>query len=156
MPDDSVELEVTDVTFKFSPVAGTFVPAGQSPQNGTLFTPSTNDKEDAKKRGTNVRVTVWDRALTTVEQAKTIYSRYSQHQEVVAYGLALVDVMTIKKLCKNERLRIVHDPLPVNEGPGHDGHCGFEGLNRQPNENKKAHKTLLDELAQRCFAITRL
>jgi hypothetical protein len=152
MPDET-PLEDTDFVFKFYPPPEAFIPGGQSTQNWMLFNPSSNDKEDAKKRGTNVRVTVWDPARATVEQAKRIYG---QQHEVIAYGLALIDVTIMRQLCKTERLQIIRDPLPEEAGPGHDGHCGFEGLDRPSGAGKKAHKTLLDELAQRCFAVARL
>lgn len=153
MSDGAPELEDSEIVFRFGPPPDAFVPSGQNLKNWNLFNPSSSDKEDAQRRGTNVRVTVWDLALTTAEQAKKIWD---QHREVAAYALGLVDVFAIRELCRKERLRIVRDPLPPSAGSGYEGHCGFEGLDRQPGENKKAYKTLLDELAQRCFEIARM
>lgn len=153
MSDGAPELEGSEIVFRFGPPPDTFVPSGQNPKNANLFIPSSIDKEDARQRGINVRVTVWDLALATAEQAKKIWA---QDREVSAYALGLVDVFAIRELCRKDRLRIVRDPLPPSAGAGCEAHCGFEGLDRQRGEDRKDHKTLLDELAQRCFEIARM
>jgi hypothetical protein len=153
MADDDVELGSSDVVFRFHRVRNAFVPTGQNIQNGELFTPSSIDKSEAEKNGTTVQLTVWDLAWTTLEQAKRIWG---QEADAIAFGLALADVLEIRQFCNRQSLRVLRDPLPQDAGPGHAGHCGFEGLEKQPGENKRVLKTLRDELAQRCFAIKTL
>jgi hypothetical protein len=152
MPTQDLELDASGAVFRFFDPSA-FVPTGQSTQNGGLFIPSRQDKEEAERRGTNVRLTVWDINKTTFEQAKRIWGKNVQ---TIAYGIAVVDVMKIREVCKNPRLRILSDPLPEEHGPGHDGHCGFEGLDRLLGEEKKAYKTLRDVLAQHAFELARL
>lgn len=147
------ELDASETVFRFYPANDAFIPNGQNRQNGGIFIPSSQDKIEAERRGINVRLSVWDIALTTCEQAKRIWGK---RDVVVAYGMAVVDVLTIRDLCSRERLRVVHDPLPEHQGLGHDGHCGFEGLDRLPGEEKKALKTLRDVLAQHCFVLAQL
>ncbi len=152
MPPD-VELQSTDSVFKLVPSEDRFVPAGQKFPIGSVFEPSSNDKRDAQDRNTNVRLTVWDLELTTFREAKEIWSRAVA---CIAYGLSVADVLELRAICKLERWRVVRDPLPETAGPGHGGHCGFEGLDRAPGQKRTAYKTLLDELAQRCFELARL
>lgn len=153
MSSQSPELDASEAVFRFVDLTSAFVPAGQNTRNGGIFTPSSQDKKEAQRRGTSVRLTVWDLNITTYEQAKSIWGKNVQ---AVVYGIGVVDIITIREVCKKDRLRIVRDPLPADRGSGHDGHCGFEGVDRLPGEEKKAYKTLRDVLAQHCFEIVRL
>ncbi|MGO9059199.1 MAG: hypothetical protein ACLQU2_17695 [Candidatus Binataceae bacterium] len=147
------ELEATDAVFKLVPLQERFIPRGQKFPIGKIFEPSSGDKEDARLRNTNVRLTAWDLAISSFQQAKIIWGRRGR---VVVYGLGVVDVLQLRDFCKRERLRIVRDPLPESAGDGHKGHCGFEGLDRQEGENRLIWRTLLDGLAQRCFELGQL
>jgi len=48
---------------------------------------------------------------------------------------------------------VLWDPLPPSLGPGHDAHCGIEGLDRPPKGNRIAYKNFLDVVAQEAVRI---
>lgn len=75
MLTEGTELGTNESVFRFFPETSAFIPNGQSTQNGGIFTPSSQDKEEAQRRGQNVRLTVWDIAVTTCEQAKRIWGK---------------------------------------------------------------------------------
>ncbi len=105
----------------------------------TDFVPSTEEKELAKASGTEPLVSVFDEELTTLGQAKKIYSRPS-----AGFGL---NVEALRRIAvpgaeDNSHLRVVRDPLTGHEAslPGAEGHCGILGLKRQRGVPKKAYK----------------
>lgn len=150
MPDEAPELGAAEAVFKLVPLAEQFIPTGAKFPNWVVFDPTSRDKNDAATRGTAVRLTVWDLASTEFQEAKVVWRHVG---DSVAYGLGVVDVLNLRELCKRPRLRVVRDP---EGGGGHAGHCGFEGLDHLPGEDRKSRKTLLDEIAQRCFELARL
>jgi hypothetical protein len=150
MSGDASELDASQVVFKLVPLTEKFIPPDQKFPNWAVFDPTQRDKDDASARGTAVRLTVWDLALTEFKDANAIWGHSG---DSVIYGLGAVDVWELREQCKRERLRIVRDP---EGGSSHPGHCGFEGLDHLPGENRRSRKTLLDEIAQRCFEIARM
>ena len=123
-----------------------FIPQGQSGFNGEAFTPSDTDKKDADELGTPVRVSVWETTVTTVEQARA----FRGGMPCRAFRLQVSEVLSVRAKWPNEaaRLRVVHDPLPKGDGPGADGHCGIEGLDRPPGVGRLVFKAIRDELAR--------
>lgn len=125
-----------------------FIPPGYSLPTGDAFEPSTDDKEEARKRAQPVRVSVWDLELTTVEQAKA----FRASEQLLAFDLMVQDVIDVRQLFNCHRLRVVADPFDVSQ-PGAYGHCGIEGLDRQKGEDRKTYRATLDELAKRAKPI---
>lgn len=123
-----------------------FIPRGAILPTWEAFNPSSEDKEEARRRGCDPRVSVWDSELTTVEQAQA----FRRDTECKPYWLRVEDIHAVGAFAAVRRLRVVADPLP-EEKPGAAGHCGIEGLHRKDGESKKDWKTLLDKLAQKCM-----
>jgi hypothetical protein len=144
------ELDVGSTVFRLVRDEERYIPIGSSFPNGEAFAPSSADKSEAQQRGCPIRVSVWDRARSTVAQARAIYQGKVL---TVAYALYVRDIAALRVALDRPRLRVVRDELPTDE-PGADGHCGIEGLDRLSGESRQATKTLLDELARRAFAIT--
>ena len=120
-----------------------FVPNEWQP-DWSILNPSTGDKEHARLHKKPVRVSVWDDARTTIEQARgfragpTIVLRFSVQ--------VILDVASATG-CS---MHVVYDPLepPHDEQPGADGHAGIEGLERGPEENKPKWKERLSTITQ--------
>ncbi len=145
------ELDPQKVVFRLFSL--NFVPDGQRYPNGEAFAPSDVDKADAKKRGIPIRVSVWDRDMTTPLQAKSIWGI---NKPAIAFALRVSDVIQLRTDRGWSRLSIVSDPLEDSDIPGAEGHCGFEGLDRMKGEPRIEYKTLLDEVAQLCSEIDRV
>ena len=142
-----------------------FIPTGQAFPNGTAFEPSRDDEREATERDHPVRVSVWNRALTTprqaAEQRVAAQARRGMASEAADYGvfaLGVGDVLAAAAWCEaqglgadlRERVRVVHDPLEPEDGPGWEGHAGIEGLDRPTGSQKVLFKALRDEIARRC------
>lgn len=149
MPD--VELAHTAVTLRLVPDEPRFIPEGARFPNSLAIEPTTEDKRDAKERSTPIRVSVWDRARTSVAQACAC-RRTDKRQR--GYSLPVSGVARIRDDFSNERLRVIEDPLEeLRDKPGGDGHCGIEGLDRAPGQNRVEWRDMLDELLQHCTEI---
>lgn len=121
-----------------------FVPEGWEPTWQQL-NPSSEDEEHARKRDGPVRVSVWDDALTTIEQARSF-----RHGPTLVLRLTVQDVHDIAQ-AKKRALGVVYEPLdpPDDARLGAAGHAGIEGLKRSPGEAKLAWRTVLNDLAGR-------
>jgi len=122
-----------------------FVPAGMRFPTGDAFRPSEADKKEAEERLAPVRVSVWDLAFTTVQQARAFRTTDEGHR---AFALQVAAVMKVQAQMREPRLRVVADPRPDHDGPGAIGHCGIEGLDRPPQGKKVLQRALLDALAR--------
>lgn len=140
------DLEASDVVIRLvvpSAVAP-YVPPGQPEIVGDHFHPSTEDEKDAALTGKPIRVTVWDSARTSVEEARTIHGR----SDTFPGWLRVTDVNQVRELESAPRLRVVRCPL-IEPLPGSNGHCGIEGLDRRHGETRPKYKSIRDALAAR-------
>jgi hypothetical protein len=114
-----------------------FTPDGWKPSHRE-FEPSGGDKRHAIEHGRPVRVSVWDHALTTIEQARAFRGR-----TVIAIRAATADVRSAGAT------DVVYDRLhpPESDQPGAAGHAGIEGLDRAAGEPKVAWRTRLQKIA---------
>jgi hypothetical protein len=69
---EDVELAPGATTLRLVLDEHRYIPEGARFPNGTAIEPSTDDAKEADRRGTPVRVSVWDRARTTIAQAVEI------------------------------------------------------------------------------------
>ncbi|MCU1282453.1 MAG: hypothetical protein JWM53_5999 [bacterium] len=146
-----VELDQAAVTLRLVPDEPRFIPEGQPFPNSKAIEPTSEDKEDAKERSTPIRVSVWDQARTSIAQACAC-RRTDKSQR--AYLLPVSGVAKIRDTFKNDRLRVVEDPLEeLRSKPGGDGHCGIEGLDRANGQNRVEWRDMLDELLRHCTQI---
>jgi acyl-CoA synthetase (NDP forming) len=119
-----------------------FTPDGWKPTHQELE-PSSSDKRYASEHGRPIRVSVWDAAITTTEQARAFRGR---------------PVIVIAALVANVRAAgataVVYDNLapPDSEKPGAAGHAGIEGLDRAADEPKTVWRTRLQKIAD-AFAL---
>ena len=116
-----------------------FVPDRYRPA-GRDFTPSGDDKAEAKRRGTPVRVSVWDSELTTSREA----AAFREPGAVLVLAGVVGEIVAIR-----DAVTIVYDPLdpPESSRPGAAGHAGIEGLDRKPGIARDQHMAFLDDVA---------
>ena len=109
-----------------------FVAAGWRPTHVELE-PSREDKQR-----TPVRVSVWDTALTAVDEARSARDRSTL---VLEAGVA--------ELLERGVAAVVYDNLeePDARRPGADGHAGLEGLERRHGEPRPAWRDRLQHVA---------
>ncbi len=129
------ELEPEKSVFRL--VRSAFIPEGAEFPTGGTFEPSSEEKASSP-----VRVSVWDPELTTVAQARALYSGTASN---IACILRVKDLAKLR--ARRPLLRVVWEPIRPNRGPGSDGHCGIEGLKRPDSESRVQHKVFLDDLA---------
>ena len=114
-----------------------FTPVGWIPTHQD-FEPSAQDKRDALERGVPVRVSVWDAALTSPEQAR-------------AFRAAIVIVIAgrVHAIIGAGASAVVYDRLPPPDDarPGAAGHAGIEGLDRSKGEPKAGWRARLQTIA---------
>jgi hypothetical protein len=129
-----------------------FVPPGQSFPMSDAFQPSSPEKKDALDQGLPVRVSVFDAARTTPEQAISFRPLGPAY---VVFGLRVDDVSHVAIMLARPSLRVVRDPAPYISGPGADGHCGIEGLDSGGGKKqaKLAARAAQDELARKCSKV---
>jgi hypothetical protein len=126
------------------------VPEGAAYPTPEAFTPSLQEERDAIARELPVRVSVWDRSRTTLREAMD----QASGDQMAAYDLAVAKVMQVRARLSAHRLRVVRDVDPEITGPGCEGHCGIEGLDRLPGTPRHVVKTLKVELV-RCLTPVR-
>ena len=127
-----------------------FLPEGMRFPTGDAFRPTDEDKKEARERGRAVRVSVWDLSLTTIPQARAFrLTRDGQR----SFCLQVASVIKVRNEWNETRLCVVADPRPDHEGPGADGHCGIEGLDKPPQGRKVIQRALLDALAREVIEV---
>ena len=144
-PADGQPVPVTSELLRLPRCPRDFDPAHWRPSYED-FQPSSGDKKHAEACGKSVRVSVWDHALTTVEEAKAF--RASPALAVVVENRAIEQIAQQRQL---PALRTVYDSLtpPENEMPGGAGHAGIEGLDKATGLSKLQRRELQDDLAAR-------
>lgn len=151
MNRESFEPLADDATvFRLVEYGTKFLPPGARLPTLDLFEPTTRDKAQAKERGREPGVSVWDRSLTSVPQATTIrYARGTAPDDVRAFGLVVGEIRTVSHEYERE-VDVVTDPLEEDRGPGAEGHSAIEGLKRPDGYQRKRHKAFLLDLADAC------
>lgn len=111
-----------------------FVPDGYRPSSQE-FLPSSADKEDAELNHHPVRISVWDEAFTTVEQARTLRN-----------GPSIVLRGTVGDVLAAGASAVVYEPLPSpdRDRPGADGHAGIEGIPRREADDTRTAETRVE------------
>jgi hypothetical protein len=135
--------------FRLATLKDTFPPDSEKLQV-SHFELSENDKRCAEETGSPPLLSVFEGARTTVAQAVAIRGVQA---ESAAFGLRVEDVLEVRVAGLERCLRVLRDPLfsPLSEMPGADGHCGIEGLDRRPFEEKRLYRELRVHLADRSF-----
>lgn len=139
-----------------------YVPPGQDYPTSEAFIPSDPEKDDARREGLPVRVSVWDEGRTTPAQVVEFRrqgapARAGQPQiEFTVYSLATQAVHDVRAELTEPRLRVVRDVRAYNVGSGADGHCGIEGLDATIGvANAGPHaRAVREALARRCSKVT--
>lgn len=127
-----------------------FIPVGARLPTWEAFYPSSADEEEARTHGCAIRVSVWDTDKTSATQARQLRPNAGP---TTAYGLRVGTARAVANAANNPRFRVVADPLVPNPGPGGDGHCGVEGLDRAAGTPKNPHKAFLVDLAKTCVVL---
>ena len=137
------------VVFRLATIKHTFPPDSEKLHVLHLEL-SENDKRQAAERGMPALLSVFDAAQTTVAQAEAIRG---VPEESLAFGLRVPEVRSLAVPGMRQPLRILRDPLepPLSAMPGAEGHCGIEGLERLPGEDRKIYRELRVRLADLSF-----
>lgn len=139
----------TGVVFRLATIKHNFPPESEKLHVLHLEL-SENDKRQAAERGGPALLSVFDATRTTTSQAETIRGI---PDESLAFGLRVPEVRSLEILGMRQPLRIVRDPLepPLADLPGAEGHCGVEGLERLPGEDRRVYRELRVRLADLSF-----
>lgn len=139
----------TGVVFRLATIKHTFPPESEKLHVVHLDL-SENDKTHATERGTPPLLSVFDGSRTTVKQAETIRG---VSLPSLPFGLRVPEIRSVEVPGMRQKLRVLRDPLdsPLAELSGADGHCGIEGLDRLPGEDRKIYKELRVRLADLSF-----
>ena len=129
------------------PTSGRFPPDSTKPQPQDFY-PSSEDKAEAKARGIDPLVSVWDEERCSLDQAKAIFAR-----PAVGFGLSVQQIREVRIAGSDESLSVLRDPLtgPRARMPGAEGHCGIRGLKRLAGVQRLDYKRmclLLSDLAE--------
>lgn len=146
----SQPLKPEDVVFRMVTRAGKYIPPDAPFPNHEHFRPSSDDEAESIERSLPVRVSVWDLALTTPEQARALRNSEKPSD---AWGISVAEVHEVASKFSRPSLRVVRDFEGTPSGDGREGHCGIEGLERKLNEQKALIKSVRDEIARRCKKI---
>src|SRR5882724_301464 len=146
MPEDGEELDASARVLRLVPRTNAFLPEGARFPTLEAFTPSSDEEHDALRTHKPVRVSVWDRSRTSIDQAVRLRGR----RDVVPFELPVWKVVEVRQRLNVPQLKVVRDPDPTLEGPGADGHCGIEGIVKGDNipNARKSLKELKLELVK--------
>ena len=142
LPRTTVVLRLVTIHDKFLPNGPDDLPVGE------VFVPTDSDKKEAAERGARVLVSVWEHGVTTEEEASNI-----RRADAAAAGRPAPEFVprwfftSAIEDAGPERLRVLHDPRPEEDGPGALGHAGIAGLERVPQEPKHIWRAMLDRVA---------
>lgn len=149
-PTPFTEVDSGDVVVRLVLLTDAFIPPGARLPTRKAFDASTDDKDEARRLGRPVAVTVWNRRYTTVPQARALMR---SEKERAAFGLRVGDVSALGTIGGQRCMRVIASPLTPPEGPGSDGHCGIEGCDRPPQRPRIEHNGMLDVLAEKFFPV---
>lgn len=138
------------VVLRFVPKKDDFIPPNARLPTRKAFEPSSDDLEEARALRKPVAVSVWNRQLTSVAQARVLMA---SDRERAVYQLRVAAIHAIGKVGNEKRLRVTARPFIPSTGPGSDGHCGIEGCDRPPGRSRKEHTAMLDKLADCCSPV---
>ena len=112
----------------------------------TEFELSQGDRADAEKTGRPALLSVFERARTTLNQARAI----AQKPDRIAFELLIEEVIQVPVPGTGKCLVVLRDPLEGVQGalPGADGHCGIRGLERPKAAPKADFYKLRAKLAR--------
>ncbi|MBX3183733.1 MAG: hypothetical protein KIT72_06385 [Polyangiaceae bacterium] len=115
------------------------------------FIPSSEDESSAKERARAVRVSVWDEALTSIDQAVEL-----RGAPAMVLRFAVQDAICAGSA--GPPIRVVYEPLdpPGRDRPGADGHAGVEGLDQPEGagqQAKSARRRRRQAIADACVVV---
>ncbi len=129
-------------------VGNALVPAGELFPNEVLFRPNSGDEREAVERGTPIRVSAWDSAITSPDQALTFREGKKAWQTWEFPSTAVWDLRSLKPA-----LAVVRDPLK-EQRPGAEGHCGIEGLDLKSGGTRPLLREIRSHLARACRRVS--
>ncbi len=145
-PEPFEPLPIDTVVFRLAKEDSKFLPPGALSPNADIWAPSSGDEAEGKERGRPPGVSVWDVRRTSPAQAITI--RFGEKPPPTRAFAAKVQAILAAGEQHGRTLHAFADPLPVERGPGADGHALIEGIARPIGVSRVEHKQLLDALVQ--------
>jgi hypothetical protein len=149
MTRDARELPGTSTVVRLVRHVDTLFPPGSTKPTPRAFSLSSEDLDEARIRGEPALLSVFDVSRTTVQQAMDLRGG---RDPMTAFGLPVAGICAIQ-VPGRPRLRVLEDPLPVEQGPGGEGHAGVEGLQRASGEAKAPVKQVQMMLVDLCYRI---
>ncbi|MCP4602835.1 MAG: hypothetical protein GY847_20345 [Proteobacteria bacterium] len=135
-------LPSTAFMFRLAETGKHFLPEKDPPLLPDSFRPSSQDEKEGEENNRPPGVSVWDRELTTLAEAKRIRFMPKQPPKGVrAFGLTVASIRE-KGQAWDTHLDVVAAPYPASIGPGAAGHSHIEGLMRQPGKEKRVIREL--------------
>jgi hypothetical protein len=137
------------IVFRLATLKESFPP--DSPRlHVSHFDLSENDKRDGERRGRSPLLSVFDGESTLVEQEALIRG---VEADSASFGVRVEHVRRVQVTGLSRSLRVLRDPLepPACDFPGAEGHCGIEGLDRRPGEEKRLYREVRVLLADASF-----
>lgn len=117
-----------------------------------FFAPSTEDRAEAAARHRRVALSVWNREITAVAQARRI--RWGEAADAHETRTFLLEAAAVREVGRALALPLdaVRDPHDdAVEGPGASGHCAILGLDSAEQAGPKAaYKQARRTLAESC------
>lgn len=96
-----------------------------------------------------VRISIWDRDSTSLEQAYILSGKPTS----LAFDLAVQEIIDVSERMNWPELRAVYEPDTAYDGrPGGDGHGGLEGMVKPRGLSKVTWNQRREELL-RCFVL---
>lgn len=138
--------------FRLAEVGKPCFPATSDLPFPEFFVPSSEDRREAVARGRRVTLSVWDRELTTVEQARRLrWGDGAGDHETRAFAFAAAAVREIG-VAEQLPIDVVDDRHEeAAEGPGAVGHCAILGLDSEEKAGTKVqYRSARHALSRAC------
>lgn len=145
--DEAFEpLPANALVFRLATRGPGFLPKGALLPDPLWFRPTSEDVTEAAARDRVPGLSMWERARTTVPQARKLSAKHDGE----AFASYVGELLKVGEDV-NISLAVVRDPLYEEApAPGWDGHVVLEGVHRPSGESKNDFRRLREGLASAC------
>ncbi len=149
MDEPFAPLPAAALFYRLAERGTTFLPKGAVLPDPLWFRPTSEDVEEAAERGRVPGLSVWDRALTEVAEARVL----ARKPRGSGFGMTVARAKALGAEAEMS-LGVVRDALyQESPKPGWDGHALLEGLHRPAGAPKQRYRDLRASLAEVCVPV---